>query len=151
MVLPGEGVSATRFGATFETIERHMEAPCEVKTELRCLYVARGIDFGLKDGVLSSIKIHRRDRVVPGLPEKRYFGAFKGRLGQSILLGLHRHIVLEEFGKPEKVTEAPAGAENGLVESHTYPGLVLEYDRIENGNVVLSAFEILNSKSAKAH
>ena len=35
MVVPGRGITAIRFGATVETIERHMQAPCDVKTELR--------------------------------------------------------------------------------------------------------------------
>lgn len=148
VILAGRGVSATRFGATFETIERHMASPCDVRTETRCLYVDRAIDFTMKDGVVSGIKIQRRDRRVPGLTEERYFGSFHGYLPPSIMPGLHRHVVEEEFGAPDRKEPVTDGAE-GLIERHFYDGLALEYDKLENGNVVLSSIEIIPSKTAK--
>src|SRR3954468_24171393 len=37
----GQGVGPIRIGATVATIERLMEAPCEVKTESVCRYIRR--------------------------------------------------------------------------------------------------------------
>lgn len=148
IVVPGKGMSAIRFGTNFETLARHMEAPCDVRTETRCVYVDQAVDFGMKDGVVASMKIYRRDRRVPDVSGTRYFGSFHGAVPPSILPGLHRHVVEQEFGKPKSVTPVdPPGAE-GLVERHFYDGLVFEYDRLENGNVVLATIEIVPDKAA---
>lgn len=141
IVLPGHGITAIRFGATVETIERHMKAPCDVKTETRCLYVKQAIDFTLDKGVLVRAKVHLRDRLVPGYPE-RAFGTFYGGMQPDILLGLHRHIVHEEFGKPESSEQVGTGEKLGLVARDFYPGVILEFDKIDNGNVVLAAMEV---------
>ncbi len=147
--LPGEGVSAIRFGATVQTIERHMEAPCDKKTEERCLYVRAAVEFFLEDGVLARIKAHRRDRKVDDPPAEgdQYFGSLRGIVRPKIMLGLHQHVVLEEFGEPKrKETISPPGSD-GLVARHYYDGINLEYDKIENGNTVLSGIEIYPSDS----
>jgi hypothetical protein len=141
IVLPGHGITAIRFGATVETIERHMKAPCDVKTETRCLYVKQAIDFTLEKGALARAKVHLRDRLVPGYPE-RAFGTFYGGMQPDILLGLHRHIVHEELGKPESSEEVGSGEKLGLVARDFYPGVILEFDKIDNGNIVLAAMEV---------
>lgn len=147
--LPGEGASAIRFGATVETIQRHMEAPCDEVTNERCLYVKQAVEFFLKDGVLVRLKAHRRDRKVPGTDKEQYFGTLRGLLFPKIMLGLHRHIVVEEFGEPEKKEPLATPGQDGLVDRHTYDGVIFEYDKIQNGNVVLSAIEVFPSETAK--
>jgi len=146
MVVPGKGITAMRFGATVETIERHMQAPCDVKTETRCLYIEQAIDFTLDKGVLVRAKVYRRDRPVPGVPD-RTFGTFHGGMAPAIVMGLHRHIVHEEFGAPDRseAVDAPTGL--GLAARDFYAGLTLEYDKIANGNTVLSAMEVFAADS----
>ncbi|HSC86345.1 MAG TPA: hypothetical protein VLC09_03710, partial [Polyangiaceae bacterium] len=77
VVVPGVGLSAIRFGATFDTLERQMTAKCEVRTETRCTFVDQAVDFTMKDGVVVGMKVNRRGRAVPGIPG-RLFGFFKG-------------------------------------------------------------------------
>lgn len=142
VVVPGQGITAMRFGATVETLERHMQAPCDVKTESRCLYIKQAIEFSLDKGVMVRAKVYGRDRLVPGMPDKA-FGTFHGGMAPDIVFGLHRHIVQEEFGKPERSETVGEGTKLGLVARDFYPGLVLEYDKIENGNTVLAAMEVV--------
>lgn len=147
--LPGKGAGAIRFGATVETIERHMGAPCDKKSENRCLYVRSAVEFFLKDGVLDRIKAHRRDRGVSDPPASgdKFFGTLSGTVAPNIMLGLHRHVVLEEFGAPKKKEAVSPPGPFGLVDRHFYDGINFEYDTIENGNTVLSAIEIYPSET----
>ncbi len=150
--LPGKGVGAIRFGATVETIERHMQAPCDKKTEDRCLYVRAAVEFFLEDGVVKRIKAHRRDRKVTDPPAdgEKFYGSLSGLVQPRIMMLLHRHVVLEEFGEPKKKEEISPPGSDGLVERHFYDGINLEYDKIENGNVVLSGIEIYPSETPYA-
>lgn len=143
IVLPGQGLSALRFGATLPTVKRHLGRSCELQTEERCIFIHQAIELGLKDGVVSQIKVHRRGRPVPGDTEGRTFGTFHGKLDPQILLGLHQHVVEQEYGAPTKKENFELQGSVGLVARHEYPGLLLEYDRIENGNTVLAAFAII--------
>jgi hypothetical protein len=150
--LPGQGVGPIRFGATVATIERHMDASCDQISEDRCLFVRQAIEFFLEDGKLVRLKAHRRDRVVKNPPKEgdQYFGTLRGLLFPKIMLGLHRHVVEEEFGAPhKKEPKDPPGAD-GLVDRHYYDGVTLEFDQIENGNIVLSAIEVFPSETAAA-
>jgi len=143
VAVPGQGLSAIRFGTNFETLARHMEAPCEIRTETRCLYIDYGLDFAMKDGVVAGMKVNRPGRKVQGLAEPRKYGLFMGVLTPSIQVGLHRHVVAEELKtKPERVEEMDRGPD-GLVAREYYPGVIIEYDKIENGNVVVGGFEIV--------
>jgi len=148
VLVPGKGAGAVRFGATFETVERHMAGPCDIKTETRCGYVDQAIEYAMKEGVVSGIKVHRRGRQVEGAEKEgqKYYGSFRGIVQPKLMLGLHRHVVVEEFGEPS--SKAPLKGADGQVETHTYDGIVFEYDKIENGNTVLSGIEIVPSKTA---
>lgn len=150
IVVPGRGFGPIRFGATFETVERLMGFPCEVKSETRCLYIRQAIDFAMKDGVVVGMKAQMRDRPVEGGPPNadKAFGSFRGVLPPKIMMGLHRHIVLEEFGEPERKEPVAKPPALGLVDRHFYDGLILEYDKIENGNVVLASIEVVRSETA---
>ncbi len=150
VVQPGKGLGAILFGATRETIERQMQAPCDIQTKTRCAYIKQAVDFTLEDGVLVRAKAHLRDRPVPGTGGKQRFGTFRGGMRPRIMLGLHRHVVLEEYGEPRrKETISLPKSETGTVARHFYDGLILEYDRIENGNIVLAAFEVFPSEGEK--
>lgn len=147
VVLPGKGLAAIRFGATQATVERHVGAPCELRSETRCAYVDRALDFTFEGGVLVKIRVERRGRVVPGAPG-RFFGTFNGAMAPKIMLGLHRHIVAEEWPqKPERVE--PLSGPDGQVERQSFPGLALEFDQLDNGNTVLAAFEITKNEAPK--
>lgn len=149
IAVPGEGLSAIRFGTNFDTLARHLGSPCEVRSETRCLYIEYGLDFTMKDGVVAAMKVNRPSRKVQNLPgEPRKYGLFTGVLVPSIQVGLHRHIVAEELKKkPERVEEIADGPD-GLVAREYYPGVIIEYDKIENGNVVVGGFEIVPLKSS---
>lgn len=148
VVLPGEGIAAIRFGATPETVKRHVGVPCDVETETRCVFVDRALDFHFEGGVLTKIRIERFGRGVPGVPG-RFFGTFNGAMAPKIMLGLHRHVVASEWPeKPERVE--PLSGTDGQVERQTFRGLALEFDQLENGNTVLAAFEVTKAESTKA-
>ncbi len=146
VVVPGKGLSAIRFGTTVETLARHMAAPCDIQTEAKCIYVRQALEFDLKEGVVSGMKAHRRDRQVQGAPGDQFYGTFFGSALPEIMLGLHQHVVIEEFGEPQK--REPLQGPDGQTERHFYDGVIFEYDKIENGNVVLSAIEVVPSLTA---
>lgn len=148
VTMPGKGLSAIRFGATRETIERHMKASCEIVTENRCAYIDEAVEFFLEDDALVRIKAHRRGRSVDGTKDQ-YYGTFRGVLPPTIMMGLHRHVVLEEFGEPKKKEPVDPPGPDGIADRHFYDGIVLEYDVLDNGNTVLAAMEILPSDTAK--
>ena len=149
IVLPGRGLSSIRFGATKETIERQMQSPCGYLSKTRCVYVDQGLEFFLDAGVLSKIRIHIYNHDSSDVPEaERNYGAFNGLLPADIRPGLHKHIVLSEYGEPLKVEKPDKSPDFGLQERHIYDGIALEYDRIENGNLVLAVMEVTPSKTA---
>lgn len=150
VVIPGKGFGPIRFGATVETVERHMGAPCDQKTETRCVYFRQAAEFTFKDGVVAGMKAHISDRAIDGRPPAadKAYGSFNGAIPPQIMLGLHRHIVLEEFGEPERKEPAQNPPELGLVDRHIYDGVIFEYDKIKNGNIVLAGIEITPSTTA---
>lgn len=144
LIAAGQSLGAIRAGTNLKTLARHMEGPCDIRTEDRCIYVKQASEFTLDDGIVVGIKVHRRDRLVPTQPEKdehRYFGTFNGGMLPKVMLGLHQHIMIEEYGEPEK--KEPLSGKNGEVERHFYDGVIFEYDRLDNGNTVLSAIELI--------
>ncbi len=150
-VLPGQGLGPIRFGSNFESVARHMTRPCDELRETRCLYVDQAVDFTMKDGVVDGIYVVRRDRPAPPAKDgsPRYFGTYFGALLPDISLGVHKHIVLEELRAPDKIEKLSEPLDqNGTLERHYYDGLVLEFDRLPNGNIVLGAMRVLPSKTA---
>lgn len=152
-ITPGKGIGAIFFGAYEDTVTQKMEAPCDLtKSEAvanaggpakkHCAYVDRGLVFTFEGGVLSGIHIHRRDREVRDfdLKEPRYFGTFKGGVPPKTVMGLHKHIVEEEYGKPKTEERLKQKGPDGLVALGHYPGVTFEYDELKNGNTVLSGF-----------
>lgn len=137
-ILAGQGLGPIRFGATRATIERLMEAPCDVATETMCRYIPRAIEFTLDKGVVSRIRVHRigrsagRDKA--GNPAT--YGAFNGAIPPDLRMGMLPWAIQEKLGKPlsvDKVSDPAFGTE----ELHHYTGLTVEYDRMPNGNLVM--------------
>jgi hypothetical protein len=158
-ILPGQGVGPIRFGATVETIERLMEAPCDVKTETVCRFVDRALEFTLANGALVEVLIHRRDRPAAPLPGQSpqlpsTFGAYNGALPPDpdtgaklpVDFGMHRQAVEEALGKPQRIERVEANP-NGTVERLSYPGLVLELDEYPAAREpVVGGFRVIKKK-----
>lgn len=138
-ILAGTGVGPIRFGATVATIERLMEAPCEIKTPDQCRYIAQAIEFDLKDGVVDRMVINRKDR--PAGPDAQgkpqTYGFFNGGIPPYLGLGMIPAALQKELGPAPKTEQVTTPNDNNTVERDTYPGMVLEYDRYTNGNVIL--------------
>lgn len=134
-ILPGKGVGAIRFGATPETVERLMGSSCDVKTDEICRYVNQAIEFKFTDGVTTEIRIHRKDRPVEGL-EEQTFGPFNGGLRRDVKFGMYRDVAVASMGNAERI-EGVESSPYGTIERHHYPDIILEYDKLDNGNVVL--------------
>jgi hypothetical protein len=139
-VIPGVGFGPIRFGATVETVERLMESPCEIKTDDLCRDLARGADFVLKDGVVVEMRAYRQLR--PTLPPGDHFGIFNGRMRNGVQFGMLESGVKELYGAPKKIEPVTEKNPASTVAVHHYDGMRIEYDRIENGNVVVGAFII---------
>jgi hypothetical protein len=147
-VLAGQGVGPIRVGATPATIERLMEAPCEIKSAEFCKYPSRGVEFTLENGATKTVHIYRAGR--PAGKDKAgndaEYGFFRGAIPPDLQLGMIPAAIQEHLGPPTRIErrEQAGAAEN--VETHYYPGLTARYDRLENGNLVLA--EIIVFKEA---
>jgi hypothetical protein len=143
-VLAGQGVGPIRFGATVATIERHMQGPCDLKTEQVCRYYARAIEFGLKDGVLAAIHIHRMDRPAgnDATGKARVYGAFHGGIPPDLRMGMLPWAIQQYMGKPKKIEQLPGNPPNYTVQLHHYDGLVLEFDKLGTNEPVLGGILI---------
>lgn len=151
-ILAGQGIGPIRFGATFATVERHMLNPCDERTETKCVYVNQAVEFTMKDGVLAHIQLHRRDRAAgkTAAGKPRYFGSYYGGLPPEIVMGLHKRVAVAELREADRVEVLPQPDANGTVERHHYPGLIVEYDRIANGNTVLGGFQIVPAENPES-
>jgi hypothetical protein len=140
-ILAGQGVGPIRIGATVKTIERHMQAPCDLVDDKRCRYIARAVDFGLADGKVKRIEVHRAER--PAGKDKagkeRRFGIFNGAIPPDFQTMMHKHVIFEHLGPPLRQETVKDQAEFKTEERHFYEGMTVEYDRLENGNLVLGA------------
>jgi hypothetical protein len=143
-ILSGQGVGPIRIGATVQTIERHMSLPCELLTSELCRYFARAVDFHLKDGVVERVVVHRRDRAAgkDKRGKERVFGIFNGGIPPDFEVMMKQHVVMEHLGPPLKKESVKAPNQFDTVERHHYEGLVVEYDRYHNGQIVLGGVHI---------
>lgn len=147
-VVAGKGVGPIMLGANTDTIERLMQEPCNEKTDSLCRFYYRAVEFELDDDKATRIHVHRADRPAGTGPagDPILFGAFNGAIPPDVQLGMYRAAVEEVTGKPK--SERPANdAEKAkgfnTVEVTEYEGMILEYDEIENGNVVLGGIIIV--------
>ncbi len=140
-IFPGKGVGAVRFGATVETVERLVDAKCTEKTKQVCRYEGRAVDFLFDDqGGVREIRIHGDERKFSDEPGRTY-GVYNGRFTEGAALGMYAPYVIKDIGEPKRVETIPDGDEKGpfpTMERHYYDDMVLEYDKLENGNVVLA-------------
>jgi len=140
----GQGLGAIRFGASVATIERLMQQPCVVKTESLCRYVSRGVDFHLFGGELVRVHVQRAGRPagndVTGNPQ--VFGFFNGGIRPDLALGMTPQAIQEYLGKPERIEPVPEPNPQNMVARDHYPGLVIEYDRYTNGNIIFAGAEV---------
>lgn len=146
-VLAGKGVGPIRLGATTKTIERLMELPCEVKSETVCRYLARGVEFSLDQGVTKSIHVHRAGRPAgkDASGKELEYGFFRGAIPPDLQLGMIPSAIQEHLGPPKKVDRREVAGPALNVEVHHYDGLLVEYDRIENGNLVMGGIVVEKS------
>jgi hypothetical protein len=138
-IQPGIGIGPIRFGATVPTIERLMEAPCEIRTPDKCRYIMQAVEFELKDGATNRIVIHRHER--PAGPDAQgkpqTYGFFNGAIPPYLGFGMIPSAVLKVLGPPTSIEKVTTPNDFNTVERDTYPGMVLEYDTYTNGNVIL--------------
>jgi hypothetical protein len=151
-ILPGQGIGPIRFGATKQTIERLMGAPCDDSTEEHCLYVGRAVEFKLTSGAVTEIRVSRKGREAKknAAGEIVEFGFYNGALLPDLYFGMQPSAIQEFLGAPKKIEKiAPMGAD-GFAERDTYDGVVLEYDAWSNGKLVLGAAVLTKNDSAAA-
>jgi hypothetical protein len=141
-IFRGEGVGAIRFGANVGTIERLMEAPCDEKSETVCRYYGQAVEFVLDESLLTrEIRIHRTGRhSEPGLPT---FGHFNGRFPEGANLNMLPSAIEELIGQPNRVEDVTDPSPRRVGKIYHYDDMRLEFDRIENGNLVLGGVILL--------
>jgi hypothetical protein len=144
----GKGVGPIRLGANVATIERLMGMPCNLKTADVCRYVARAVEFDLKDGFAVRIVAQRHERLAGpdanGQPQ--VYGFFNGGIPPGAGLGMIPTAVHEIIGKPTSSEVVTTPNDFNTVAREIYPGMVLEYDRYTNGRVILGAVVIEKQK-----
>jgi hypothetical protein len=151
-ILPGEGIGPIRFGATKQTIERLMGAPCDEATETLCRYITRAVDFKLEGGATTEIRISRKGREAKRAADGSIieYGFFNGAFLPDLYFGMHPGALQEVLGAPHKVEKiSPLGAD-GFSERHFHDGVTLEYDLWSNGKLVLGAASLTKSETAAA-
>lgn len=142
LIQPDKGVGPIRFGATAETVERLIEAkPTEVVqanglTVLR--YQSHAIEFTLQDGAVVKMHIHGNEREYvegAGLTVANSYGIFNGAFANGSKLGMYPNYANQ--GEPKRIEKVEPGR-FPTVEKHYYENMLLEYDKLQNGNVVLA-------------
>jgi len=151
-ILPGQGIGPIRFGATKQTIERLMGAPCDDATETLCRYIGRAIDFKLENGAVTEMRISRKGREAKrnAAGEIVEYGFFNGALLPDLYFGMQPKALQEVLGPPQRVEPITPMGPDGFSERHVYDGITLEYDRWSNGNLLLGAAILTKSESAVA-
>lgn len=118
-----------------------MDRPCDVATDKLCRYIGRAVDFHLKDGVVYKIVVHRRDR--PAGKDKNgadaVFGIFNGGLPPDFEVMMKQKVIEDHLGPPLKKETVSEDNPFHTVERDYYDGMTVEYDRYDNGQIVLGA------------
>ncbi|HEU5074801.1 MAG TPA: hypothetical protein VFU02_11515 [Polyangiaceae bacterium] len=151
-ILPGKGVGPIRLGATRATIERQMDRPCDVATESLCRYISRAVDFHLTGGVVDKVVVHRRDRPAGKnkAGEDSVFGIFNGGLPPDFEVMMKQKVIMDHLGPPLRQEKVEGDNPNHTLERHYYDGMTVEYDRYDNGQMVLGGVIIEKSTGAGA-
>lgn len=129
-----------------------MDRPCDVVTENLCRYIGRAVDFHLKDGVVNKIVVHRRDR--PAGKDKNgedaVFGIFNGGFPPDFEVMMKQKVIADHLGPPKRKEAVSADNPFHTVERDYYDGMTVEYDRYDNGQIVLGAVIIEKPEGAPA-
>lgn len=151
-ILPGKGVGPIRIGATRATIERQMDRPCDVVTETLCRYIGRAVDFHLTGGVVDKVVVHRRDRPAGKnkAGEDSVFGIFNGGFPPDFEVMMKQKVIMDHLGPALKQEPVTGDNPNHTLERHYYDGMTVEYDRYDNGQIVLGGVIIEKSTGAAA-
>jgi hypothetical protein len=151
-ILAGQGVGPIRFGATKQTVERLMGAPCDDATDTLCRYVGRAVDFKLTGGVATEIRISRKGREAKRAPDGSIieYGFFNGAILPDLYFGMQPSALQEHLGQPQKIEKIAPMGPDGFSERHIYDGITLEYDLWSSGSLVLGAAILTKSDSAAA-
>ncbi len=138
-ILAGQGVGPIRIGATVATIQRHMALPCDIKTPTFCRYIGRGVEFQLKNGVTERVYVQRAGRAAgkDATGQDREFGFFNGAIPPDLRFGMTPAAIQEHLGPPPRVEKVEPAPPNQLAERHFYPGMIVEFDRHANGNLIM--------------
>ena len=153
-ILAGKGVGPIRLGATRATIERQMARPCDVVSETAnetsCRYIGRAVDFHLTKGILDKITVHRRDRPAgkDANGAERPFGIFNGGFPPDFEVMMKQKVIMDHLGPALRQEKVQGDNPNHTLERHFYDGMTLEYDRYDNGQIVLGG--VIIEKSAGA-
>lgn len=129
-----------------------MELPCEVRDEKACRYIARAVEFELKNGVTERIRVHRAGRFAgkDASGVEREYGFFNGAIPPDLQFGMVPKAIQEHLGAPERVETLEPAPPNQTAERHYYPGLIVEYDRHANGNLIMGGVIIEKPGAAAA-
>lgn len=151
-ILPGKGVGPIRIGATRATIERQMDRPCDVATETLCRYIGRAVDFHLTGGVVDKVVVHRRDRPAGKnkAGEDSVFGIFNGGFPPDFEVMMKQQVIMDHLGPSLRQEKVTGDNPNHTLERHYYDGMTVEYDRYDNGQIVLGGVIIEKSTGAGA-
>jgi hypothetical protein len=149
-ILPGQGIGPIRFGATKQTIERLMGAPCDDATETLCRYVGRAVDFKLEAGAVTEMRISRKGREAKRAADGSIieYGFFNGAILPDLYFGMQPSALQVQLGKPQKIEKVSPPGADGFAERHVYDGMTLEYDLWSSGNLVLGAAVLTKSDGA---
>ena len=149
-ILPGQGIGPIRFGATKQTIERLMGAPCDDATETLCRYVGRAVDFKLEAGAVTEMRISRKGREAKRAADGSIieYGFFNGAILPDLYFGMQPSALQVQLGQPQKIEKVSPPGADGLAERHVYDGMTLEYDLWSSSNLVLGAAVLTKSDSA---
>jgi len=152
-ILPGQGIGPIRFGATRQTIERLMGAPCDDATETLCRYVGRAVDFKLEGGVATEMRVSRKGREAKRAADGSIieYGFFNGAILPDLYFGMQPSAIQQLLGPPQKIEKISPLGPDGFAERHVYDGMTLEYDLWSSGNLVLGAAILTKSDSAAAN
>jgi hypothetical protein len=145
----GEGIGPIRFGATVETVERHMERPCDHRQGNVCRYIGRAAEFFFDgSGTLEEIRLHRVNR--PADPPPARYGVFNGHFPEGAQFGMLPHAVRELLGSPGEVQQVKEIGPAGTVEVYVYEDMRIELDRMPSGDVVLGGVVLFRPKKGPA-
>jgi len=123
-----------------------MGLKCDELTDEVCRYVARAVDFLLKDGVVVGVHVHRPHRpsgVKDDAGTERVYGVFNGAIPPDVQFGMTIPGVQVALGPPQRV-EKVHEERFGIRELHYYPGMILEYDQLPGAPLVLGGVRVVN-------